>query len=183
MKMLLTEATLGKRLTNCSLQIARQPGRPWNEHPIWENYNFEVTAYKSSLVDFIRFFRNHYAHFYQAKPDFQVDLLRCRRIDDSRFVKFIDQNFPSLLNFIFTIYFAACDDKDEIRRMFPSYGENADLLLLEDLESFLCDTIIKNFPKFQAIQKQQTEANSSLFSNIWTSDGHQFTQDFSQLLI
>jgi len=149
LKMIFSEDTLVKRLMTCSMQIACQPGKAWNIHPIWENYNFDVLSYKTSIVDFIRFFRNHDAHFYQAEPDFQVDLLRCRRIDDSRFCKFIDQNFPSILNFIFTLYLAACDNQDEVRRLFPSYGENADLLLLEDLESFLCDTITKNFPKFQ----------------------------------
>jgi len=149
LKVLFTEAKLVKKLTTCSMQIARQRGNAWNIHPVWDSYNFDVSTYKSSIVDFIRFFRNHNAHYYQDEPDFQVGLLRCRRIDANRFCKFIDQNFPSLLNFIITLYLAACDNQDEMRLMFACYGENADLLLLEDLESFLCDAITKNFPKFQ----------------------------------
>ena len=33
-KMILSEESLVKRLTSCSMQIARQPRKAWNEHPI-----------------------------------------------------------------------------------------------------------------------------------------------------
>jgi len=156
LKMILGEQSLVKRITASSTQIAGvfNEGGPviaWNEHPIWKNYNFTITEkYNSSFVDFARFFRNHEVHHYQAPRNFQLKFIGSQRIDNFRYCKFINANFPCLLNFLITMYLAACDDKDEMRRTFPHYDEKSDLLFLDDLEIFLSDTIKANFRSFDA---------------------------------
>jgi hypothetical protein len=146
-KRLLSQESLVQKITACSLGIAKQKGSAWTKHGVWTKYNFDMKAYSDSLVSFVTFFRNHHIHFYETPSDFKL-LVRCERIDDSRFCLFINNKFPAILNFLFTLYLAACDERDEMRKIFPSYSENADLLLFEDLESFLSDTLTKNFPKF-----------------------------------
>ena len=148
LKMLLCDETFVKKITHNST-VCRGPTAAWDKHSMWNKYNFSLEKYDSSLVSFIRFFRNHYSHHYEVKEDFHRNLLKTRRIDDSRFCHLIEKNFPSMLSFLITLYLAACDEEDEIRKLFQGYSENADLLLLEDLESFLAETITKHFPKLQ----------------------------------
>ena len=148
LKMLLCDETFVKKITHNST-ACRGPTAAWDKHSMWNKYDFSLEKYDSSLVSFIRFFRNHYSHHYEVKEDFHRNLLKTRRIDDSRFCSLIEKNFPSMLSFLITLYLSACDEEDEIRKLFPSFSENADLLLLEDLESFLAETITKHFPKLQ----------------------------------
>ncbi|CAG5088187.1 Oidioi.mRNA.OKI2018_I69.PAR.g11769.t1.cds [Oikopleura dioica] len=148
-KMLLSDEKLVKKITFCSTQMGRHQTPAWDKHSMWQMYDFSLEKYDSTLVSFIRFFRNHHSHIYEIGEDFHRNLLRSRRIDDSRFCDLIEKKFPSLLSFLITLYLAACDEKDEMRKLFSSYSENADLLLFEDLESFLADTIRKHFPNLQ----------------------------------
>ena len=146
LKMLLSDETFVKKITHNST-VSRGPTAAWDKHSMWNNYDFSLEKYDSTLVSFIRFFRNHYSHHYEVNEDFHRDFLKTRRIDDSRFCHLIEKNFPSMLSFLITLYLTACDEEDEIRKFFSSFSENADLLLFEDLESFLAETITKHFPK------------------------------------
>jgi len=149
LKMILSDRSLVKRLTLSSTEIAGQPVLAWNEHPIWTRYNFAVKEkYDSSFVDFARFFRNHEVHHYQTPQDFQLKFIGSQRIDHFRYCKFINMNFPRLLNFLITIYLGCCDEEDEMRSMFEHYDEKSDFLYLDDLQTFLFETIATNFPSF-----------------------------------
>ena len=140
LKMLLSDETFVKKITHNST-VSRGPTAAWDKHSMWNKYDFSLEKYDSSLVSFIRFFRNHYSHHYEVNEDFHRNLLKTRRIDDSRFCQLIEKNFPCMLSFLVNLYLSACDEEDLI--IPPEY---VDLLLIEDFESFLAETITKHFP-------------------------------------
>ncbi|CBY30440.1 unnamed protein product [Oikopleura dioica] len=147
LRALLNDPEFCSLLVNEATKKINEPTGNWMQHPPLDVYldrmkkenPKDFKAYNgTSLMQLLRFLRNHHQHALQADPEFRVEILKTERISDAHYCDFFDSKFPELMAFLTWMYVGACDNDDEFTKMLGPNGEdNLDFLVEEELYDFI----------------------------------------------
>jgi len=157
----------------CSLLVREstkkinEPTSNWMEHPPLDIYLDRMKEEKpkdfkgydgTSLMQLLRFLRNHHQHALQADDQFREEILKTKRISDAHYCEFFDRKFPELMAFLTWMYVGACDKDDEFTKMLGQNGEdNLDFLDEEEFYDFIL-ALMDFFFENSTIDKEDLKA-------------------------